>query len=58
MDLGKGAIQNAEPPPVSPYYSKMSPVMAKQFNASLKGEVTPPEAIKKLQTKLTKIVEQ
>ena len=58
MDLGKEAILNAEPPPVSPYYSEMWPVMAKQFNAALKGEVTTTDAIETLQTKLTKIVEQ
>jgi multiple sugar transport system substrate-binding protein len=58
MDLGKEAILNAEPLLVSPHYSKMWPVMAKQFNARLKGEVSPEEAIKTLQTQLTKIAEQ
>jgi multiple sugar transport system substrate-binding protein len=32
--------------------------MAEQFNASLKGDVTPEQAVQNLQEELTKIVEQ
>ena len=32
--------------------------MAEQFNASLKGDVSPKEAVKTLQKELSKIVEQ
>jgi multiple sugar transport system substrate-binding protein len=33
--LGREAVENARPRPVSPYYSDMSLVMAEQFNAAL-----------------------
>ena len=56
--LGKEAILSARPRPVSPYYSDMSLRMAEQFNASLKGEVSPEEAVGTLQYELQNIVEQ
>ena len=56
--LGKEAILSTKPRPVSPYYSDMSLRMAEQFNASLKGEVSPEQAIKTLQEELQNIVEQ
>ena len=56
--MGKEAIQNTKPRPVSPYYSDMSLRMAKQFNASLQGNVSPDDAVKTLQEELTTIVEQ
>ena len=56
--LGKEAIKNTRPRPVSPYYSDMSLRMAEQFNASLKGEVSPEEAVGTLQDELQNIVEQ
>jgi multiple sugar transport system substrate-binding protein len=56
--LGKEAILSTKPRPVSPYYSDMSLKMAEQFNASLKGEVSPEQAIKTLQEELQNIVEQ
>jgi multiple sugar transport system substrate-binding protein len=56
--LAKEAAQNAKPRPVSPYYSDMSLEMAEQFNNSLKGDVSPQEAVKTLQDQLQKIVEQ
>jgi len=56
--LAKEAAQNAKPRPVSPYYSDMSLEMAEQFNAGLKGEVSPEEAVKTLQEQLQQIVEQ
>ncbi len=56
--LAKEAAQNAKPRPVSPYYSDMSLEMAEQFNASLKGDVSPEQAVKTLQDQLQNIVEQ
>ncbi len=55
--LGEEALKNARSRPVSPYYSDMSLEMQEQFNASLKGEVSPEEAVKSLQTSLTEIIE-
>src|SRR4028119_1817118 len=37
--LGREALENTRPRPVSPLYSDMSLEVAGQFNASLKGEV-------------------
>ena len=57
--LGKETIiQNARPRPVSPFYSDMSLEMAKQFNASLAGDLPPQEAVGALQSRLEEIVEQ
>jgi multiple sugar transport system substrate-binding protein len=56
--LAKESAPNAKPRPVSPYYSDMSLEMAEQFNASLKGDVSPEEAVKTLQSQLQQIVEQ
>ncbi len=56
--LGKEAIQNTKPRPVSPYYSDMSLRMAEQFNASLDGETPPEQAVATLQEALTEIVKQ
>jgi multiple sugar transport system substrate-binding protein len=56
--LGKEAIKRTKPRPVSPYYSDMSLKMADQFNASLKGEVSPEQAAETLQTELQQIIEQ
>jgi multiple sugar transport system substrate-binding protein len=56
--LAKEAAQNAKPRPVSPYYSDMSLEMAEQFNASLKGDVSPEQAVKTLQGQLQQIAEQ
>ena len=55
--LGEEALKNARSRPVSPYYSDMSLEMQEQFNASLKGEVSPEEAVKALQGSLTEIVQ-
>ncbi len=55
--LGEEALKNARSRPVSPYYSDMSLEMQEQFNASLKGEVSPEEAVKTLQGSLTEIVQ-
>ncbi|MEW6635896.1 MAG: extracellular solute-binding protein [Actinomycetota bacterium] len=56
--LGKEAIiENSRPRPVSPYYSDMSLEMAEQFRASLGGEVSPEQAVQRLQRNLERIVE-
>jgi multiple sugar transport system substrate-binding protein len=55
---GEQTLQDALPRPVSPFYSDMSLEMAKQFNASLKGDVSPEEATQTLQEKLTEIIRQ
>ncbi len=57
ITLGKKAIRNARSRPVSPYYSDISLKMAEQFNRSLKGEISPEQAVKTLQKELTDIIE-
>jgi multiple sugar transport system substrate-binding protein len=39
--LGKEAIRNTEPRPVTPFYQDMSLIMSWTFNHSLKGDVSP-----------------
>jgi len=56
--LAKEALQHTLPRPVSPYYSDMSLEMAEQFNMSLKGEVTPEEAVRELQKQLESFIEE
>ncbi len=56
--LGREALENAKPRPVSPYYSDMSLAMAEQFNATLKGEVPVEQALDSLQEELQNIVDQ
>src|SRR5215207_860199 len=56
--LGKEALKNTKPRPVSPYYSDMSLKMAEQFNWALKGDVSPEDAVKTLQEELSSIIEQ
>jgi multiple sugar transport system substrate-binding protein len=56
--LGKEALQNARPRPVSPHYSEMSSKMAEQFNGVLRGAISPEEAVKTLQIELRQIIEQ
>jgi len=58
MELGREAIENTRPRPVSPYYADMSLRMAEQFNASLNGEVSPEEATSTLQSELSEIIRQ
>jgi multiple sugar transport system substrate-binding protein len=59
MSLSKEVLlNNARPRPLSPYYGDMSLAMAEQFNAALKGDVTPEQAIKTLQSELQGIIEQ
>lgn len=57
-ELGREALENARPRPVSPYYSDMSLAMAAHFNAALKGDVPVEQALQELQSELQNIVEQ
>jgi multiple sugar transport system substrate-binding protein len=54
---GRPAIENTHPRPVSPYYSDMSLEMNEQFNACLKGDISPEQAVKTLQDDLERIIE-
>jgi multiple sugar transport system substrate-binding protein len=56
--LGKAALENARPRPISPYYSDMSLVMAEYFNEALKGSKTVDRALGDMQDELQNIVEQ
>jgi trehalose/maltose transport system substrate-binding protein len=56
IGLAKTAIQHTTVPPVSAYYSDMSLAMAKTFNASLRGAVSPAQAAEQLQSSLEQIV--
>jgi multiple sugar transport system substrate-binding protein len=47
---------NARSRPITPYYSDISARLAGTFNASLRGEVSPEEAVSNLQTELENIV--
>ena len=58
LALGKEAIQSARPRPDSPSYPKMSLEMSEQFNALLRGDASPEQAMSTLQTELANIVEQ
>jgi multiple sugar transport system substrate-binding protein len=51
-------IDNSRPRPVSPVYSDMSLELAEQFNRSLKGDVSPEQAVKTLQDELQSIANQ
>ena len=57
-ELGREALENARPRPVSPYYSDMSLAMAEQVNAALKGEISVEQALENLQGELQNIVDQ
>jgi multiple sugar transport system substrate-binding protein len=57
VSQGRPAIEYTHPRPVSPYYSDMSLEMNEQFNACLKGDVSPEQAVKTLQADLERIVE-
>jgi multiple sugar transport system substrate-binding protein len=51
-------IKNAKSRPVTEFYGDMSLEMAEQFNASLKGEVSPQQAVETLQKGLSSIMQQ
>ena len=57
--LGQEVLfKNARPRPVTEFYGDMSLEMAEQFNAALKGEVSPQEAVDTLQKSLSSIMQQ
>jgi multiple sugar transport system substrate-binding protein len=58
MGVGKEALLSATPRPVSPLYADMSLEMAEQFSASLKGDISPEQAVQTLGTQLKRIQEQ
>src|SRR5215204_643979 len=58
ITLGKEALRNARPRPISPYYSQMSRTMAEQFNKVLTGAISPEEAVETLQSDLQQIIER
>jgi ABC-type glycerol-3-phosphate transport system substrate-binding protein len=51
-------LDNATSRPVTEYYGDMSLEMAEQFNTTLKGDVSPQQAVKTLQKSLSNIMEQ
>jgi multiple sugar transport system substrate-binding protein len=51
-------LKNGKPRPVTEYYGDMSLEMAEQFNAALKGDVSPEQAVKTLQKSLSQIMEE
>lgn len=53
---GDVVVENARSRPITPYYSDISRRLARAFNASLRGEVEPAEAVGNLQTELENIV--
>ena len=55
--LGRDAIRNARPRPISPFYSDMSLEMARQFNVASKGEAPVPRALEELQGALQNIAD-
>ena len=57
VSQGKPAIQHTHPRPVSEYYADMSLEMNEQFNAALKGDVSPEKAVSTLQKSLEGIIE-
>ena len=56
LSLAKQAIEHTTVPPLTPYYSDMSLAMAKTFNASLRGALSPAQAAEQLQAALEQIV--
>lgn len=58
IKLAGEALANTVPRPISPAYSDMSLKMAEQFNKAFKGDVSPEQAVKTLQTELQQIADQ
>ena len=56
IDLGRDAIQNARSRPGSPYYSQMSPHIARAFTRTLRGELTGEAATQQLAKELQAVV--
>ena len=57
-DLGREAVQNARPRPISPVYSDMSLEMAEKFNGTVKGEIPVDQALSDLKDELQNIADQ
>jgi multiple sugar transport system substrate-binding protein len=56
MDLGRSSFESTRPrPSINPFYSDMSLDMANSFNSTLKGDSTPEQATRLLDSKLTRI---
>ncbi|CAN5799690.1 ABC transporter substrate-binding protein [soil metagenome] len=51
-------LKNGKSRPVTEYYADMSLEMQEQFNAALKGDISPEEAVKTLQKSLGQIMEE
>ena len=51
-------FKNGKSRPVTEYYGDMSLEMAEQFNAALKGDISPEQAVKTLQKSLGQIMEE
>ncbi len=51
-------LKNGKSRPVTEYYGDMSLEMSEQFNSALKGDISPEEAVKTLQTSLGQIMEE
>ena len=58
VPLARVALQHTKPRPVSPYYSDMSLEMQEQFNASLKGDISPEEAARTLKEQLERFIRE
>jgi multiple sugar transport system substrate-binding protein len=58
LSLGKEALENARPRPVSPRYRDMSSAMSRQFNSVLTGATAPEVAVETLQSELQQIIER
>jgi multiple sugar transport system substrate-binding protein len=58
LEQAPEAVRRTEPRPVSRYYSDMSLEMAEKFNAALKGEMEPEQAMSTLQEELQQIAGQ
>jgi multiple sugar transport system substrate-binding protein len=58
VPLARVALQHTKPRPVSPYYSDMSLEMQEQFNASLKGDISPEEAARTLKEQLEHFIKE
>ena len=57
IERGGNVIErNARSRPITPFYSDISARLARTFNASLRGEVSPDEAVGNLQAELENIV--
>ncbi|MDP8926375.1 MAG: ABC transporter substrate-binding protein, partial [Actinomycetota bacterium] len=56
-DLGGDIVRNnARTRPISPFYSDISHRLASRFNSTLKGDISPEEAVSRLQNELENIV--